>query len=154
MKRFHVSVAVADIGNGVRFYSALFGAEPTVRKNDYARWMLDDPRINFAISQRGLPIGINHLGFQVDSPEEFAAMRTQLARADQTLQEQTGAGCCYTISDGYWVTDPTGMAWETFHTLDAIPIYGAGTGAAQGKVGCCVPLTATCGAASQACCAG
>jgi hypothetical protein len=153
MKRFHVYVSVADIASGARFYSALFGAEPTVRKNDYARWMLDDPQINFAICQRGLPVGINHLGFQVDSREKLAAMRAQLARADQGLQEQIGASCCYTISDNYWVTDPTGMAWETFHTLDTIPIYGADTEAAPGKDGCCVPLSATSVSASRACCA-
>ena len=85
MKRFHVNVSVGDITEGIRFYSALFGAEPTVRKTDYAKWMLEDPRINFAISQRGFPVGVNHLGFQVDSAEELAAMRAQLTRADQAL---------------------------------------------------------------------
>jgi catechol 2,3-dioxygenase-like lactoylglutathione lyase family enzyme len=162
MKRFHVNVSVGDITEGIRFYSALFGAEPTVRKTDYAKWMLEDPRINFAISQRGFPVGVNHLGFQVDSAEELAVMRTQLTRADQALVEQTGAACCYANSDKYWVTDPTGIAWETFHTLDTIPIYGEDTDIAPKAGACCVPLAATVNescckpevaAAGEACCA-
>jgi catechol 2,3-dioxygenase-like lactoylglutathione lyase family enzyme len=161
MKRFHVNVSVADIADGVRFYSALFGVDPAVREDDYAKWMLDDPRINFAISQRGFPVGVNHLGIQVESPEELAAMRAQLTRADHTLTKQTGASCCYAKSDKYWVTDPTGTAWETFHTLETISIYGADTEAALKTDGRCVPLsvtsTTTCCepnvAAAQACCA-
>jgi catechol 2,3-dioxygenase-like lactoylglutathione lyase family enzyme len=162
MKRFHVNVSVGDIAEGVRFYSALFAAEPTVRKPDYAKWMLDDPRINFAISQRGYAVGVNHLGFQVDSADELAAMRAQLTRADHALVEQSGAACCYANSDKYWVTDPAGVAWETFHTLDDIPIYGADTEIAPKTGACCVPLAGTvnepcCGpeaaSAEQACCA-
>jgi catechol 2,3-dioxygenase-like lactoylglutathione lyase family enzyme len=137
MKRFHVNVSVADIAAGIRFYSALFDAEPTVKKADYAKWMLDDPRINFAISQRGYPIGVNHLGFQVDSADELTAMRAQLTRADHALIEQTGAACCYANSDKYWVTDPTGVAWETFHTLEAIPIYGSDTDITPKAGACC-----------------
>jgi catechol 2,3-dioxygenase-like lactoylglutathione lyase family enzyme len=136
MKRFHVNVSVADIAEGVRFYSALFAAEPTVNKADYAKWMLDDPRINFAISQRGYPVGVNHLGFQVESADELAAMRAQLTGADQALVEQAGAACCYAKSDKYWVTDPTGIAWETFHTLDDLPIYGDDIDASQRAPGC------------------
>jgi len=136
MKRFHVNVSVADIAEGVRFYSALFAAEPTVNKADYAKWMLDDPRINFAISQRGYPVGVNHLGFQVESADELAAMRAQLTGADQALVEQAGAACCYAKSDKYWVTDPTGIAWETFHTLDDLPIYGDDIDASQRALGC------------------
>ncbi|HWY96881.1 MAG TPA: ArsI/CadI family heavy metal resistance metalloenzyme [Steroidobacteraceae bacterium] len=149
MKRFHVNVSVGDIAEGVRFYSALFATEPTVRKADYAKWMLDDPRINFAISQRGYPIGVNHLGFQVDTADELAAMRAQLTRADHALVEQSGAACCYANSDKYWVTDPTGVAWETFHTLDAIPIYGGDTEIAPKTGACCVPAAAT---VNEPCC--
>jgi catechol 2,3-dioxygenase-like lactoylglutathione lyase family enzyme len=148
MKRFHVNVSVPNIAEGIRFYSALFAAEPTVRKADYAKWMLDDPRINFAISQRGYPIGVNHLGFQVDSADELTAMHAQLTRADGALVEQTGAACCYAKSDKYWVTDPTGVAWETFHTLDVIPIYGADTEIVAKTGGSCVPLKAS----DEACC--
>src|SRR6202047_2247925 len=117
MKRLHVHVSGDDLAQSIRFYSTLFAAEPTVRKADYAKWMLDDPRVNFAISQRGYPVGVNHLGFQVDSADELAAMRAQLTSADHALVEQSGAACCYANSDKCWVTDPTGVAWETFHTL-------------------------------------
>jgi hypothetical protein len=148
MKRFHVNVSVGDIAEGIRFYSALFATEPTVQKADYAKWMLDDPHINFAISQRGYPIGINHLGFQVDSADELIAMRAQLTRADHSLLEQIGTACCYATSDKYWITDPTGVAWETFHTLDTLPIYGATE--IMPKIGaCCVPLTET---VNEPCC--
>jgi catechol 2,3-dioxygenase-like lactoylglutathione lyase family enzyme len=148
MKRFHVNVSVGDIAEGIRFYSALFAMEPTVQKADYAKWMLDDPHINFAISQRGYPIGINHLGFQVDSADELIAMRAQLTRADHALLEQIGTACCYATSDKYWITDPTGVAWETFHTLDTLPIYGA-TEIAPKMGACCVPLTVT---VNEPCC--
>jgi catechol 2,3-dioxygenase-like lactoylglutathione lyase family enzyme len=143
MKRFHVNLSVEDLAESIRFYSALFAAEPTVRKDDYAKWLLDDPRINFAIAQRGQSPGVNHLGFQVDSAEELTAMRAQLTRADHALVEQTGAACCYANSDKYWITDPEGIAWETFHTLDAIPIYGADTDMVPKSSVCCVPLKAT-----------
>jgi catechol 2,3-dioxygenase-like lactoylglutathione lyase family enzyme len=143
MKRFHVNVSVHDLKQSIRFYSALFAAEPTVRKNDYAKWMLDDPRINFAITTRGEKPGINHLGFQVDSAAELTGMRAQLTRADHALVEQADAACCYAKSDKYWVTDPAGVAWETFHTLSSIPVYGADTEIAPKTEGCCVPPTAT-----------
>jgi hypothetical protein len=143
MKRFHVNLTVASIPEGVRFYTALFEAAPVVLKEDYAKWMLDDPRINFAISERGNQVGINHLGIQVDSAEELTAMRAQLERADQALVEQSDAACCYAKSDKYWIADPTGLAWETFHTLDAIPIYGADTEVAPKAGRGCVPSKAT-----------
>ncbi|HUX74845.1 MAG TPA: ArsI/CadI family heavy metal resistance metalloenzyme [Steroidobacteraceae bacterium] len=148
MKRFHVNVSVQDIAEGIRFYSALFAVEPTVQKDDYAKWMLDDPRMNFAITQRGYPIGVNHLGFQVDSAGELTAMRAQLARADRALIEQADAACCYAKSDKVWITDPAGVAWETFHTQGVIPIYGADSEIAPKTGGCCVPPKAT----DEACC--
>ena len=114
MKRFHVHIAVEKLDDSIRFYSSLFGVAPTVVQPDYAKWMLEDPRVNFAISQRGSQPGINHLGFQVESDAELKAMRGQLEAADTGLVEQTGAACCYALSDKYWVTDPQGVAWETF----------------------------------------
>ena len=142
MKRFHVNLSVGDLADSIRFYSALFGAEPSVRKDDYAKWLLEDPRINFAISRRGHPVGINHLGVQVESAEELTGMRAQLTRADRALVEQPGAACCYAKSDKYWITDPDGVAWETFHTLAAIPLYGEDTAVAPQAAACCVPPVA------------
>jgi catechol 2,3-dioxygenase-like lactoylglutathione lyase family enzyme len=144
MKRFHVHVAVNDLEQGIAFYSQLFAAEPTVRKADYAKWMVDDPRINFAISARGAQPGVNHLGFQLDSDEEFRAMRDRLARADAGLVEDMGANCCYAKSDKVWVTDPAGVAWETYHTLGSIPVFGApATQDAPAATACCAPAPAT-----------
>ncbi len=144
MKRFHVHVAVADLAEGIRFYSTVFGAEPTVRKDDYAKWMMEDPRLNFAISARGGRPGINHLGLQLDTDEEFRAMHERLAKADAGLVEETNAHCCYAKSDKYWVTDPAGVAWETYHTLGEIPMFGAAA-ADDGKAqaACCAPAPAT-----------
>jgi catechol 2,3-dioxygenase-like lactoylglutathione lyase family enzyme len=140
MKRFHVHIAVEKLDDSIQFYASLFGVAPTVVQPDYAKWMLEDPRVNFAISQRGSQPGINHLGFQVESDAELQAMRGQLAAADTGLVEQTGAACCYALSDKYWVTDPQGVAWETFHTLDTIPMYGEDSRAAAVQSACCIPL--------------
>ena len=131
MKRFHVHVGVADLADSIRFYSSLFNVEPSVTKSDYAKWMLDDPRINFAISQRGDRHGVNHLGMQVDSDEELHTMHAQLAAADAGMTTETSANCCYAKSDKYWTTDPQGLAWETFHSLGTIPFFGAEREAAQ-----------------------
>jgi catechol 2,3-dioxygenase-like lactoylglutathione lyase family enzyme len=127
MKRLHVHVSVRDIPTSIRFYSTLFAAEPTVVKSDYAKWMLEDPRVNFAISTHRQPVGINHLGVQVDTNEELRGMRAQLEAADARMVEEKEQPCCYARSDKYWVTDPTGIAWETFHTLGGIPVYGEDT---------------------------
>lgn len=125
MKRFHVHVQVDDLAASTRFYAALFGAEPSVQKPDYAKWMLEDPRVNFAISARGAKPGVNHLGFQLDTDEELRAMRAQVEAADSaSLVEQQGTTCCYAKSDKYWVTDPTGIPWETYRTLDSVPVFG------------------------------
>src|SRR5438552_11328904 len=125
MKRFHVHVSVNDIDESVRFYSKVFGSEPTVLKHDYAKWMVEDPRINFAISTCRAKAGVNHLGLQVDSAEELKDLRHQLAAADAALVEERGANCCYANSDKYWITDPQGIAWETFHSLGSIPVFSA-----------------------------
>jgi catechol 2,3-dioxygenase-like lactoylglutathione lyase family enzyme len=124
MKRFHVHVAVADLEANIAFYSAMFGTAPSVVQADYAKWMLDDPCVNFAISSRGLKAGIDHLGMQVDSDSELAALRGQVEQAQIAALNQSNAACCYARSDKYWVTDPQGIAWETFHTLDTIPVFG------------------------------
>jgi catechol 2,3-dioxygenase-like lactoylglutathione lyase family enzyme len=124
MKRLHVHVAVHDIKQSVRFYSALFAAQPTVLKDDYAKWMLDDPRVNFAISARGAKTGLDHLGIQAENGEELEDIGARLAQADVSTTQQTGASCCYAKSDKYWTIDPQGVAWESFHTLDSVPVYG------------------------------
>ena len=138
MKRFHVHVAVEDLAASVQFYSKLFAAEPTVLKPDYAKWMLNDPLVNFAISSRSQAVGVNHLGFQVDSDQELEALRGRLLRADEHVAEQKGQACCYTRSDKYWITDPAGIAWESFHTLETIPVFGEETSSSKGAA-CCTP---------------
>jgi len=139
MKRLHVHVAVHDIQQSVRFYSARFGAQPSVEKPDYAKWMLDDPRVNFAISTRGGKTGLDHLGIQVESDQELDEVGARLAQADVSLLPQKGASCCYAKSDKYWTIDPQGVAWESFHTLDSVPTYGGDIRgkAASEKSACC-----------------
>ena len=127
MKRMHVHVSVEDISKAVGFYSALFATRPAVVKDDYAKWMLDDPRVNFAISQRGTTSGVNHLGFQVESDAELEAAHEHLLAAGRGVAAEKNANCCYARSDKYWVTDPAGVAWETFHTLGSVPVYGSDT---------------------------
>ena len=141
MKRFHVHVAVSDLEASIKFYSAMFASEPSVHKPDYAKWMLDDPRINFAISQRGLAPGVDHLGIQVDSDEALGEMRQQVAKAEIAASEQNNAACCYAESNKYWITDPQGIAWETFHTLANIPTFGDDTkiAPAESANACCAP---------------
>ena len=139
MKRFHVHIAVPDLASSIAFYSSLFGSEPTLRKDDYAKWMLDEPRLNFAISQRGGPAGVNHLGFQVDSDDELEALHAQLEAADSAVVAEKDAHCCYARSDKYWITDPAGIAWESFHTLGNIPTYDAADVQRRGQSTCCAP---------------
>ena len=127
MKRLHVHVAVHDLKQSIRFYSALFAAQPTVLKDDYAKWMLDDPRVNFAISARGAKTGLDHLGIQAENGEELEEIGIRLAQAEVALTSQKGASCCYAKSDKYWSVDPQGIAWESFHTLDSVPMYGQET---------------------------
>ncbi|QCP52411.1 glyoxalase/bleomycin resistance/dioxygenase family protein [Trinickia violacea] len=143
MKRFHVHVVVPALEESVRFYTGLFGAEPTVLKDDYAKWMLDDPRVNFAISSRGGAVGVNHLGFQVDSDEELAELREHVVAASVKVADQPGAQCCYASSNKYWSQDPAGIAWETYHTLGDIPLFGADNRQASTATSeaCCAPVT-------------
>lgn len=123
MKRFHVHVAVADLATSKRFYSAMFGMPPSVEKDDYAKWMLEDPRLNFAISSRGNVAGVNHLGFQANDAAELETIHTRLQQADSVVVSEAGANCCYAKSDKHWVTDPSGIAWESFYTLNSIPTF-------------------------------
>jgi len=138
MKRFHVHVAVDDLEANIRFYSTVFGAGPTVHKSDYAKWIVENPRLNFAISSRGARAGVDHLGFQVDSDEELNALRGQIGGAEIAAFDQPDAQCCYARSDKYWITDPQGIAWETYRTLGEAEIYGAETRSGA-SVACCSP---------------
>lgn len=139
MKRFHVHVGVHDLKQSVRFYSALFAAQPTVLKDDYAKWQLDDPRVNFAISTRG-KAGVDHLGIQAEDGTELEDLGLRLAQADVAVLPQKGASCCYAKSDKYWTVDPSGVAWESFHTLESAPVYGQDRAQAPRKeAACCTP---------------
>jgi catechol 2,3-dioxygenase-like lactoylglutathione lyase family enzyme len=151
MKRFHVHVAVDDLDANIQFYSKVFGMPPTVLKPDYAKWMVDDPRINFAISKLGLKPGVDHLGIQVESAAELTELREQVAAAEIPALDQVNTVCCYARSDKYWINDPQGIAWETFHTLDSVPVYGEPSQTKQ--TACCSPTpTASQSANSNACC--
>ncbi|HNW65469.1 MAG TPA: ArsI/CadI family heavy metal resistance metalloenzyme [Piscinibacter sp.] len=151
MKRFHVHVHVDDLDKSIGFYSKLFAAEPSRVEGDYAKWMLEDPRINFAISTRGSKAGIDHLGFQTDDPEELVALKARAQDADMALLDEGETTCCYARSEKHWVTDPQGIAWEHFHTLGNIPVFSEGQ-ATDAASACCTP-TATTVAEPSACCA-
>ena len=161
MRRFHVHLGVPDLSASIRFYSDLFGMPPSVEKPDYAKWMLDDPRVNFAISHRSSRTGLNHLGLQAESPEELAAIRRQFAAADaEKVSDEPNVNCCYARGNKHWTTDPQGIGWEAFHTLDSVPVFGDGQepveASACGTSGaqCCGPEEAAKPASKRsACCA-
>lgn len=138
MKRFHVHAHVEDLQASIAFYSKMFGTQPTRVESDYAKWMLEDPRINFAISTRGGKPGVDHLGFQTDTKEELIELRDRAQAADMTLLDEGETTCCYARSEKHWVTDPQGIAWEHFHTLDSIPVFSeAQPTAAENASACC-----------------
>ena len=139
MKRLHVHVAVDNLEKSIGFYSTLFAARPSVVKPDYAKWMLDDPRINFAISSRSDELGVDHLGFQVDTDEELQEMNQRLARADLPIETQEETACCYAKSNKHWTVDPQGIAWESYHTLDSIPVFGESKNSEAAESACCTP---------------
>jgi catechol 2,3-dioxygenase-like lactoylglutathione lyase family enzyme len=143
MKRLHVHVAVEDLAQSTRFYSTLFATAPTVVKDDYVKWMLEDPRVNFAISMRpGRRAGISHLGIQVEDEAELAEVYDRLARAERPTIEAKGATCCYAQSDKQWIADPQGVPWETFFTYGESTVYGEGSLARLKEVNeaaCCEP---------------
>ena len=139
MKRFHVHAHVADLQASIAFYSKMFGADPTRVEGDYAKWMLEDPRINFAISTRGGKPGVDHLGIQADSAEELAELKARAQAADMALLDEGETTCCYARSEKHWVTDPQGIAWEHFHTLDNIPVFSEQATPASEAPACCDP---------------
>ena len=161
MKRLHVHVSVDDLSQSIRFYSTLFAAEPTVVKDDYAKWMLDDPRVNFAISRRQSAVaGISHLGIQAEDETELAEVYERLSRAERPIVEAKGTTCCYARSDKQWIADPQGVPWETFFTYGEATVYGEGSLAklreTNERAMCCEPSfgepTAE-PAAADSCCA-
>ena len=145
MKRLHVHVSVADLGRSIQFYSTLFGVAPTVEKPDYAKWMLEDPRVNFAISERGREPGVDHLGMQAEDAAELEAIGERLKAAEAVAKQEQGTTCCYARSDKYWAEDPQGVRWENFLTHGEAETYVAPVVAAKaccnpadaGKPGCC-----------------
>jgi catechol 2,3-dioxygenase-like lactoylglutathione lyase family enzyme len=138
MKRFHVHLHVQDLQASIAFYSRLFSAEPTRIESGYAKWMLEDPRVNFAISTRGNKPGLDHLGFQVDSAEELSEMKAVAQSADMTMLDEGETTCCYARSEKHWITDPQGIAWEHFHTLGDIPVFNE-AGQSESVAACCAP---------------
>jgi len=133
MNRFHVHIAVDDLDRNIAFYNALFGAEPAVVKADYAKWELADPAVNFAISARGRAPGIDHLGLQAGDDQERERLEERARSADAEGLKEEGTTCCYAVSDKYWVTDPQGVAWETYHTLGEAALFNEADSA------CCAP---------------
>jgi catechol 2,3-dioxygenase-like lactoylglutathione lyase family enzyme len=153
MKRFHVHVSVDNLANSVAFYSKLFGAMPSKHEADYAKWMLEDPRLNFAISVRGHKTGVNHFGMQVESQNELAALKVLADSAARgEVIDQGAASCCYANSEKHWVMDPQGIAWEHFHTMGAAQTYGEDIRprADAAASACCVPTTVIAAPASIA----
>jgi predicted enzyme related to lactoylglutathione lyase len=147
MKRMHVHVAVEELEQSIGFYSALFATQPSVVKADYAKWMLDDPRVNFAISTRGKEPGLDHLGIQVESKDELGEVYARLRQAGGTIIEQGQTTCCYAKSEKSWIDDPAGISWETFFTTGESTDYGDGTGEREARVAhqkvCCEPEAAS-----------
>lgn len=157
MKRLHVHVSVEDLAQSTRFYSTLFAAEPSVIKADYVKWMLDDPRLNFAISKRGAGVGIDHLGIQVETPAELQEVYGRLQQADRPVLQEGNTTCCYARSEKSWITDPQGLSWEAFLTSGESTVYGDSVDlgpirTTAGAAACCVPEAAV-PAPAVACCA-
>jgi hypothetical protein len=146
MKRLHVHVAVDDLQHSIGFYSALFAAQPSVIKSDYAKWMLDDPRVNFAISARGRTAGLDHLGIQVEDKDELNEVYARLHKAGDDVTEQGQTNCCYAKSEKSWIDNPSGISWETFLTTGESTDYGDGSGEREARIAhtksCCAPLAA------------
>ena len=151
MKRFHVHVSVENVEASVRFYSQLFAAEPTVLKSDYARWMLENPRVNFAISNRTSDKGVRHLGIQVEDSSELAEVYGRLQRADRPVVEEGSTTCCYAKSEKSWVEDPQGVKWETFLTTGESTVYGTEEPTVSGR-SCCEPTAVAVPVAKSRCC--
>ena len=141
MKRFHVHVAVSDLAQSIKFYSTFFNVPPSVEREDYAKWMLDDPRINFAISVRGREPGLDHLGIQVENPEDLKEISLRLKAAQEPILEQKQTTCCYAQGDKTWVHDPQGISWESFYTTGTATTYGEGADLdTLRNSACCAPI--------------
>ena len=157
MKRFHVHLHVDDLGKSISFYSKLFAAEPARTDSDYAKWMLEDPPVNFTISTRGTQPGIDHLGIQADDAGELAALKARAQAADMALLDEGETTCCYARSEKHWITDPQGIAWEHFHTLGNIPVFNEAAGPQGTQSAFCAPAEAATNTAAiaetAACCA-
>lgn len=144
MKRFHVRIAVADLEQSIQFYTTFFNIAPTVKKEDYAKWMLDDPRINFAISTRGRQPGLDHLGIQVENSNDLTEISSRLKAAQQPVFEQEQTNCCYAQADKAWVHDPQGIPWESFYTTGGATTYGEDADLqVKNKSACCTPEDAS-----------
>jgi catechol 2,3-dioxygenase-like lactoylglutathione lyase family enzyme len=156
MKRLHVHISVDNLADSIRFYSAMFAVEPSVAKPDHAKWQLDDPRMNFAISQRGAKVGLDHLGIQVESDTELSEMQARLDALQPGVEKEEDVQCCYAKSDKYWLTDPSGIAWETFHSLEAVPVFGApseSTKVRASRITVDIPVVQATKPVETACCA-
>lgn len=154
MNRFHLHLHVADLATSVGFYSKLFGAEPTRLEADCAKWMIEDPRLNFAISTRGHATGIDHLGLQTDDEDGLGLLKSRMLAAGMALENEGATSCCYARSEKHWVTDPQGIAWEHFHTLGNIPVFNESSKATESGA-CCAPAAeapASASTAKAACC--
>lgn len=123
MKRLHIHLAVEDLEQNIEFYSTMFGTKPTTQHDDYAKWMLDDPRVNFSISNRSSQIGLDHLGIQAENDPELQEIKQCLDATQNPVEAQEQTSCCYSRSDKYWITDPQGIPWESFHSLNEIPTF-------------------------------
>jgi len=141
MKRFHVHLNVQDLPASIAFYSRLFASEPARVESDYAKWMLADPPVNFAVSTRAGATGIDHLGLQAENEEELAELKARAAQAEIETFDEGATTCCYARSEKHWITDPQGIAWEHFHTLGNVPVYGETRAVASPKTACCAPGT-------------
>jgi len=144
MKRFHVNLSVEDLDASVAFYSSLFGAQPTVRKTDYAKWMLEDPRVNFALESRSQSPGVSHLGIEAESADELADVRARFGATRGQVLNEGKTTCCYAESDKAWVTDPAGIVWEGFHTTGAADSFGKDAPAIPAVGDCCAPSDGCC----------
>lgn len=140
MKRMHIHLGVKNINESVKFYNALFGTEPAKLKPDYAKWMLEDPRINFAISTRAGKVGVDHMGLQVDDASELNVLREQMSAANISTHSDGETTCCYAKSEKSWVEDPNGVAWEAYHTMEDAQIFSGSDKSSEGSA-CCVPET-------------
>jgi catechol 2,3-dioxygenase-like lactoylglutathione lyase family enzyme len=137
MKRFHIHVGVENLNDSVAFYSTLFGEKPTKLKEDYAKWMLEDPRVNFAISTRSSEKGVDHLGIQVENASELSEITSRLRKSDEKIYDEGEATCCYAESNKAWVKDPSGLAWEAYETMGDAALFSEKEIAEGGE--CCVP---------------